>query len=183
MKVVRLAAAAQCANAQEGTAPSAQVHAEGFEQALRALRAACPLPFEKVPPLNGLCRVWRPPRRAIDFLISAASRAKPICCCATSIPDHNPFALPLRSIGRRPSCLRFTVTSRFQKQKGSDRLRPSPRRGASTSGAFEHLRSVCSCKQTVSRSHKGSFPVCSNWNSRYCPDSEARCPNFRIAVS
>src|SRR6516165_10486430 len=68
MKVARLAAAAQCANAPEKTAPSAQVHAEGFEQALRALRAGCPLPFEKVPPLNGLCRVWRPPRRAIDFL-------------------------------------------------------------------------------------------------------------------
>ena len=49
MKVARLAAAAQCANAPEGTAPSAQVHAEGFEQALRVLRAACPLPFEKVP--------------------------------------------------------------------------------------------------------------------------------------
>src|SRR5215510_14533056 len=49
MKVARLAAAAQCANAPEGTAPGAQVHAEGFEQALRALRAACPLPFEKVP--------------------------------------------------------------------------------------------------------------------------------------
>src|SRR5437868_1306082 len=47
MKVARLAAAAQCANAPEGPAPSAQVHAEGFEQALRALRAACPLPFEK----------------------------------------------------------------------------------------------------------------------------------------
>jgi hypothetical protein len=41
MKVARLAAAAQCANAPEGTAPSAQVHAEGFEQALRVLRAAC----------------------------------------------------------------------------------------------------------------------------------------------
>jgi hypothetical protein len=68
MKVARLAAAAQCANAPEGQAPSTQVHAEGFQQALRALRAACPLPFEKVPPLNGLCRVWRPPRRAIDFL-------------------------------------------------------------------------------------------------------------------
>src|SRR6266446_3903045 len=38
----------------EGGAPSAQVHAEGFEQALRVLRAACPLPFEKVPPLNGV---------------------------------------------------------------------------------------------------------------------------------
>jgi hypothetical protein len=57
MKVARLAAAAQCANAPEGTAPSAQVHAEGFEQALRVLRAACPLPFEKVPPLNGV--LWR----------------------------------------------------------------------------------------------------------------------------
>jgi len=59
MKVARLAAAAQCANAPEGTAPSAQVHAEGFEQALRALRAACPLPFEKVPPFK-----WSLPRLA-----------------------------------------------------------------------------------------------------------------------
>jgi hypothetical protein len=61
MKVARLAAAAQCANAPEGPAPSAQVHAEGFDQALRALRAACPLPFEKVPPFK-----WSLPRRAVD---------------------------------------------------------------------------------------------------------------------
>jgi len=60
-KVARLAAAAQCANAPEGPAPSAQVHAEGFEQALRALRAACPLPFEKVPSFK-----WSLPRRAVD---------------------------------------------------------------------------------------------------------------------
>jgi hypothetical protein len=45
----------------EGPAPSAQVHAEGFEQALRALRAACPLPFEKVPSFK-----WSLPRRAVD---------------------------------------------------------------------------------------------------------------------
>ena len=61
MKVARLAAAAQCANAPEGPAPSAQVHAEGIEQALHALRAACPLPFEKVPPFK-----WSLPRRAVD---------------------------------------------------------------------------------------------------------------------
>jgi hypothetical protein len=73
MKVARLAAAAQCANAPEGTAPSAQVHAEGFEQALRVLRAACPLPFEKVPPLNGVL--------SENFIRLSASR----CAAAASI--------------------------------------------------------------------------------------------------
>src|SRR6516162_6284020 len=62
MKVARLAAAAQCANAPEGPAPSTQVHAEGFQ----GPHVHCHL--KKSPPLNGLCRVWRPPRRAIDFL-------------------------------------------------------------------------------------------------------------------
>src|SRR5262245_41484074 len=109
MKVARLAAAAQCANAPEGTAPSAQVHAEGFEQALRALRAACPLPFEKVPlslsetyALKTFAR-QRQCERAARKAFWKTTQAMPLQSCQARSAAHSSFPPAAMVAGGRAS--------------------------------------------------------------------------------